>query len=88
MTVQLRYTHPGNVFGLEQVVHVEEEIHRDPELKEIVDDLLYPVPGLHVLLGVRALLLTQRGGATLEDYLLDYPEERVKEENFLLIFIY
>ncbi len=66
--------HLGNVFALEQVIHVEEEIHGDAELEEIVDYLFDPVPGLHVLLGQGALPLPQGRGAALQDHLLDNPK--------------
>ena len=33
-----------NVFGHDEVVHVEEQFHGNPELKQVVDHLLGPLP--------------------------------------------
>ena len=64
----------GNVFGFEKVIDIEENFNRYAKLKEVVDNPLDPVGRLHLVGGEGPLLLPQRGGAALEDHLLNNPE--------------
>ena len=75
-----KITHLGNVFSFDKIFYVEEHVDGDPELEEIVDDLLCPLAWLHVLLGDGALLLAQRRGAALQDNLLDYPAQHTADD--------
>ena len=70
----LSVSYLGNVFGFEKVIDIEEHFDGNPKLKEVVDNPLDPVGGLHLVGGERPLLLPQRGGAALEDHLLNNPE--------------
>ena len=64
----------GNVFGFEKVIDIKEHFDGNPELKEVVDNPLDPVGGLHLVGGERPLFLAQRGRAALEDHLLNNPD--------------
>ena len=64
----------GNVFGFEKVIDIEEHFDGYAKLKEVVDNSLDAVGRLHLVGGEGPLLLAQRGGAALEDDLLDNPE--------------
>ena len=64
----------GNVFGFEKVIDIEKNFDGNAKLKEVVDNPLDPVGGLHLVGGEGPLLLAQRGGAALEDHLLNHPE--------------
>ena len=63
----------GNVFGFEKVIDIEEHFDGYAKLKEVVDNSLDAVGRLHLVGGEGPLLLAQRGGAALEDDLLDNP---------------
>ena len=65
----------GNVFGFEKVIDVEEHFDGYAKLKEVVDNSLDAVGGLHLVGGEGPLLLAQRGGAALEDHLLNNPDD-------------
>ena len=64
----------GNVFGFEKVIDIEEHFDGYAKLKEVVDNSLDAVGRLHLVGGEGPLLLAQRGGAALEDDLLDNPD--------------
>ena len=64
----------GNVFGFEKVIDVEEHFDGYAKLKEVVDNSLDAVGRLHLVGGEGPLLLAQRGGAALEDHLLNNPD--------------
>ena len=74
-------THLRNVFSFHQVIHIKQHLDRNPELKEVIDDPLNPVLGLHLIRGEGPLLLAQGGGATFEYDLLYHPDIQNSVQN-------
>ena len=70
---RVRYFYLGNVLGFEKVIDIKEHFDGHAELKEVVDNPLDPVGGLHLVGGERPLFLAPRGRAALEDHLLNDP---------------